>query len=108
VFPIAWTPTRKRYIAALTAAGLDPSFRFHDLRHSSATALAAAGYTQRQVMELCGHSSPAVTAKYMHRSPVRAEDAARLDRAFGHVANRVANVSTLDVPERGSAQVRSA
>jgi integrase len=108
VFPIAWTPTRKRYIAALTAAKLDPSFRFHDLRHSFATALAAAGYTQREVMELCGHSSPAVTAKYMHRAPVRAEDAARPDAAFGHVANHVANVSTLDVSERTSAQAATA
>jgi hypothetical protein len=44
----------------------------------------------------------------MHRAPVRAEDAARLDAAFGHVANRVANVRAVDVPERTSAQVSTA
>jgi integrase len=108
VFTGAWTSTRERYIAALTAAGLDPSFRFHDLRHSFATTLAAAGYSQREVMELCGHASPAVTAKYMHRAPVKAADVERLDAAFGHVANQMANMSTPGVPESTSEHLKSA
>lgn len=41
--PIARTPMMRRYREALTAAGLDPAFRFHDLRHTFGTSMARAG-----------------------------------------------------------------
>lgn len=47
--------------AALTAAGL-PKFRFHDLRHSAATFLIAAGIPLKHVSELLGHSTITITA----------------------------------------------
>lgn len=45
----------------LIAVGL-PDVRFHDLRHSAATVLLAAGVPLKVVSELLGHSSIAITA----------------------------------------------
>jgi integrase len=60
--------------------------RFHDLRHSFASALAKAGRPERQIQEWCGHSSPTVTRRYM-RSFAREEphDLEAVDAAFGAV-----------------------
>jgi integrase len=55
---LAWTPTRRRYLRALENAGLERFSRFHDLRHSFASALAKAGRLERQIQEWCSHSSP--------------------------------------------------
>jgi integrase len=48
-------------LQALKAAGL-PKFRFHDLRHSAATFLIAAGIPLKHVSDLLGHSTIAITA----------------------------------------------
>jgi len=47
--------------AALAAAGL-PRLRFHDLRHSAATFLIAAGIPLKHVSDLLGHSTIVITA----------------------------------------------
>ena len=39
---------------------------FHSLRHTHLTGLGRAGVDLRTVQELAGHSTPALTAKYMH------------------------------------------
>ncbi len=88
---IAWTPARRRYLAALEAAGL-PSRRFHDLRHTFASVLARDGVAERRIQEWCGHSSPAITRKYMHFAPASAADVEAVAGAFGRVANRVTNL----------------
>jgi integrase len=91
---IAWTPTRRRYLAALKAAKLQRFSRFHDLRHSFASALAKAGRPERQIQEWCGHSSPSVTRKYMRSfAPEQAADLEAVDAAF-HVANGAVDLAT--------------
>lgn len=79
---IAWTPARRRYLAALKAAGLAPR-RFHDLRHTFGSVLARAGVPERQIQEWCGHSSPAITRRYMHFAPASAADVEAVGAAFG-------------------------
>ena len=78
---IAWTPARARYLAALKAAGL-PERRFHDLRHTFASTLARGGVPERKIQEWCGHSSPAVTRRYMHFAPASAADVEAVAGAF--------------------------
>ena len=49
-------------------AGLE-DFRFHDLRHSAASAMARAGVPERQMPEVLGHKSVAMTKRYTHLRP---------------------------------------
>lgn len=68
-----WTRNRSRF-------GCD-GLRFHDLRHSYATRLAASGVHMRVAMELCGWKSIAMAAKvYTHVSDDMQRDAVM--RAF--------------------------
>ena len=46
-----------------------PDVRFHDLRHSISTWLAAAGTPLNLVQELLGHSDIATTMRYAHAAP---------------------------------------
>jgi integrase len=63
--------------------GLQP-VRFHDLRHTAASLLLAAGVPLKVVSETLGHSSIAITADvYQHVTPdLRREAADALDRAL--------------------------
>lgn len=58
---------RKRYKAALAAAGLKP-IRFHDLRHSFGT-LAVQGFELPEVRAYMGHKDIATTMRYVHHVP---------------------------------------
>jgi integrase len=61
-----------------------PRVRFHDLRHSHASQLLAAGINVKVVAERLGHTDPAVTLRvYSHLMPgAQAEAAARVDAIF--------------------------
>src|SRR5262249_51918725 len=61
-----------------------PRIRFHDLRHSHATQLLAAGVHPKVAQERLGHSTISMTLDlYSHVSDTMQEDAAaRLDTAF--------------------------
>lgn len=70
---------RRRYKAALAAAGLRP-LRFHDLRHTFGTRMIAKADIRR-VQEWMGHADIQTTMRYLHYVP-RSEDARLVAEAF--------------------------
>jgi integrase len=70
----------RRYRRALKAAKIDPH-RFHDLRHTFGTAMAAAGVPMRTLQEWMGHRDIATTQRYADYSPNERE-VEMVDRAF--------------------------
>jgi integrase len=72
---------RKRFQRALERADL-PRIRFHDLRHTFGTRMAAAGAPLRAIQEWMGHQDPATTAIYAHYAPDPTNGAALVNRAF--------------------------
>ena len=71
----------RRFRRALKAAGLDESHRFHDLRHTFGTRMAAAGVPLRTLQEYLGHRDLATTQIYADYSPSQRE-AAMVAAAF--------------------------
>jgi integrase len=69
-----------------------PAVRFHDLRHSHATALLLAGVHPKVAQERLGHSTITTTLDlYSHVSETMQQDAAnKLDEAFRPVVHRPA------------------
>jgi integrase len=70
---------RRRYKAALAAAGLRP-LRFHDLRHTFGTRMIAKADTRR-VQAWMGHADIQTTMRYLHYAP-RDEDPELVAEAF--------------------------
>ncbi len=66
---------------ALKAAGLDEGHRFHDLRHTFGTAMAAAGVPMRTLQEWMGHRDIQTTQRYADYAP-RTRDAELVAAAF--------------------------
>ena len=75
---------RRSFRPLLERAGL-PRIRFHDLRHTSATLLLAAGVHPKVVQERLGHSTISLTLDtYSHAVPTMQRDAAdRMDGLIG-------------------------
>ena len=71
----------KRYKAAATAAGLR-DVRFHDLRHTFGTRMAAAGVPMRTLQEWMGHREYKTTLIYADYAPI-AHERKMVERAFG-------------------------
>lgn len=67
-----WSETMlKRYFAiAKQLAGITRPFRFHDMRHDFASALAQEGVSLYLIAQLLGHTSTRVTSRYAHLSPL--------------------------------------
>jgi integrase len=88
----------RRYRAALKAAGLR-RLRFHDLRHSYGTRLAAAGVDLVKIKTWMGHKDINTTLIYAHYAPAE-DEAATVDAAFAPTPPRPADSSS-----RSSSQV---
>ena len=71
----------RRYRRALTAARLESTHRFHDLRHTFGTAMAGAGVPMRTLQEWMGHRDFATTEIYADNVS-NAEEVTMADRAF--------------------------
>lgn len=71
---------RKRFKRARDAAGLRP-LRFHELRHTYGSLLAAAGIDLVTIQAVMGHSALSTTSRYLHARPA-SEHAEAFTRAF--------------------------
>lgn len=71
---------RRRFQRARDAAGLRP-LRFHDLRHTYGSLLAAAGVDLVAIQAAMGHAALITTGRYLHARPA-ADQAAVFTRAF--------------------------
>lgn len=72
---------RKRFKAALKRAELRP-VRFHDLRHTFGTRMAAAGAPLRTLQEWMGHRDYATTAIYADFAPDASNARTWAEKAF--------------------------
>jgi integrase len=81
----------KRYKATLKRAGVRP-VRFHDLRHTFGTRMAAAGVAMRTLQEWMGHRDFKTTLIYSDYQP-GANEAAVINKAFGSSINSSINLS---------------
>jgi len=95
--PMARAGIMQRYRKALMAAGLSPSFSFHDLRHTFGTTMARRGVPVGTIQAWMGHADLATTQLYMHYAPA-ARDAQIINAAFALVSE----------DEEGEPRVRSA
>lgn len=70
----SWGFPRRMWYAALDKAGVN--IRFHDLRHTAATYLTAAGVPEQVVRQILGHKSATMTKRYAHAAPSAMTEAA--------------------------------
>jgi integrase len=73
---------RVRFKAALKRAGVR-DVRFHDLRHTFGTRMAAAGAPLRAIQEWMGHQNHATTEIYADYAPDPSQGAVWAAKAFG-------------------------
>jgi integrase len=78
---------RKRFIRTARRAELRP-VRFHDLRHTFGTRLAAAGAPLRAIQEWMGHADQRTTLIYADYAPDLTQGAMWVARAFGPAPTR--------------------
>ena len=71
---------RKRFTQARDAVGARP-LRFHDLRHTYGSLLAASGVDLVTIKEMMGHSALTTTGRYLHARPAH-EQADAFTRVF--------------------------
>lgn len=64
-YPFSKEGWSRRWYKALTEAGIS-NFRFHDLRHTSATRVVRASGNLKAAQKLLGHTDIATTARYAH------------------------------------------
>jgi site-specific recombinase XerD len=75
--PLDGTNVYHAFNRLLKQAGLPETYRVHDLRHSTATHLLAAGVDPRIVMNIMGWSQISMLKRYQHVLPEMLDDAAR-------------------------------
>ncbi len=84
---------RRRFTRAQAATRVRP-LRWHDLRHTYGSLLAANGVDLVTIQSAIGHSALATTGRYLHARPA-SDEAARFTRAFdpGGAPEEVARVA---------------
>jgi integrase len=82
---------RRRYKGAQAAAGVH-EMRWHDLRHTYGSLLAASGEALVTIKSAMGHANISTTEVYLHARPAT-ELAARFTAAFASIAPAEAHVS---------------
>jgi integrase len=100
--PLPKANVTRRFRKALKAAGLDDSHRFHDLRHTFGTRMAAAGVPMRALQEWLGHRDLATTQIYADYAPNGQEAeliAAAFDRGSIPGSNLSESEGTSDDPK---------
>jgi integrase len=95
--PLDGSKLRKRFKAALARAGVR-EVRFHDLRHTFGTRMAAQGVPARTLQEWMGHASLVTTEIYADYSP-STHEADWIEAAF-----RVADPPEIRGATRGAKQ----
>lgn len=85
--PLDRTKLTRRFKAACADAGVRP-IRFHDLRHTFATRLAASGQPMRTIQEFLGHADSKTTQIYAHYAP-SAREVEMVNAAFADEASAV-------------------
>jgi integrase len=93
--PLPEANVTRRFRKALKAARLDSSHRFHDLRHTFGTRMAAAGAPMRELQEWMGHRDLATTQIYADYSP-SGRESELVARAFARGSIRGTNLSESD------------
>jgi integrase len=93
--PIDRSRLLKRFKAALKRGGVR-AVRFHDLRHTFGTRMAAQGVPMRTLQEMMGHRDFKTTLIYADYAP-SAREAEWVEAAFRPASAR------LDVPEQAEA-----
>ncbi len=78
--PLDRSKVSRTFKEACRAAGVRP-IRFHDLRHTFGTRLAATGQPIRAIQEFLGHADVKTTQIYMHYAPSQRE-LAMINEAF--------------------------
>jgi integrase len=73
---------RKRFDAAVAKAGVRDDVKFHDLRHTFGTRMAAAGVPLRTLQEWMGHRDYKTTLIYADYMPDDRREAELVERAF--------------------------
>jgi integrase len=82
--PLDGTKVTRRFKDACRAAGVR-AIRFHDLRHTFATRLAASGQPLRAIQEFLGHADAKTTQIYAHYAPSE-QEVAMVNAAFSSAA----------------------
>lgn len=98
--PLPKSNVTRRMRAALRAAGLDDAHRFHDLRHTFGTQMAAAGVPPRTLQEWMGHRDLATTQRYADYAP-SSHEADMVEAAFARGSNPGASESSFREPADG-------
>jgi integrase len=81
---------RRVFQSAARRGGIEPTPRVHDLRHTAASFMARAGFTMLEAAQQLGHSTTAMTERYLHVFPdARQAKVGRLDELLGHPALEV-------------------
>jgi integrase len=78
--PLDGSALRRRYKRAQAAAAARP-LRFHDLRHTFGSLLAARGVDVVTIQKAMGHSALSTTSRYLHARPA-SEQAQAFTSAF--------------------------